>query len=790
MCRLYHQKTGRMSRHSSSARSSNGTADGAVAPSKTRDEAPQPRRLEQLLCYQGPVVNVARAPPRVPVQRDNESVPTEVLSVLMGMLGGRLPDADRGGVVGPRDGGGPLADNDMYVNPALDAKTNPGSIWAPTYDPPVVGRDKTVRNEGSWWSGGSSHVKPIRSFIPASMDLGGGLVSGFYFGQVDAYGIPNGSGQFIDSDGLPVVDTPYKEAEINLTIQASASGIQPNPDSDRDYARIVALREDVEKLANVSDRQYELLWKSWKDHHDVERRSMGVDVSPEYSFTVAELQRWAGLSDARQHFVALGGRETMSEDDFAVTQLVQFCKAMLAREGSGARIRYGDFQYGIAQLRAGLTDVTPQRFDHYQLMAETPDALRTVKGEFKDGKWISGSYLWSKPLEADVAGEEPLRQETNVFISEQGVRRVEFDVTRKKPYYPRNTLLQRIDLGGDSNVRSSFSQDFHGKTLIGQRAAAHKLPWAGEYEQVKMMNGSVRSHRDALDPTNIRVDGFGQVRVYVPTAGEYIWLRGMILNNKLTGRVEADRPLPDGLGKDVFFAGVDPNTGFDIVRSATKDDPKSPVPASEPGVGESYGDRDDRDFAKIGKELPSLGWVARGAVGVIVASVLAALKTVAKMPALDNIRIREAVERIQMTGHGVDKMYGPVEDWDTSNVTDMSRLFNWAVRFDGDLSRWDTSKVTNMSYMFYEAMSFNCDLSRWDTSKVTDMSYMFHGATEFNGFLTRWDTSNVTDMSYMFCDATSFDRDISRWVTPKLIHSSRMFEGATRFSGDRSRWGT
>uniref|UniRef100_A0A6C0EJ89 Uncharacterized protein n=1 Tax=viral metagenome TaxID=1070528 RepID=A0A6C0EJ89_9ZZZZ len=29
-----------------------------------------------------------------------------------------------------------------------------------------------------------------------------------------------------------------------------------------------------------------------------------------------------------------------------------------------------------------------------------------------------------------------------------------------------------------------------------------------------------------------------------------------------------------------------------------------------------------------------------------------------------------------------------------------------------------TTNVTNMSYMFYYAINFNGDISRWDTSKV------------------------------------------------------------------------
>ena len=50
-----------------------------------------------------------------------------------------------------------------------------------------------------------------------------------------------------------------------------------------------------------------------------------------------------------------------------------------------------------------------------------------------------------------------------------------------------------------------------------------------------------------------------------------------------------------------------------------------------------------------------------------------------------------------------------------------------AKKFNGDVSTWDTTQVTDMSSMFEKASSFNQPLTM-DTSKVTDMSYMFKGA--------------------------------------------------------------
>ena len=48
-------------------------------------------------------------------------------------------------------------------------------------------------------------------------------------------------------------------------------------------------------------------------------------------------------------------------------------------------------------------------------------------------------------------------------------------------------------------------------------------------------------------------------------------------------------------------------------------------------------------------------------------------------------------------------------------------MFDYATAFNQPLNNWDTSKVTNMRGMFYSARAFNQPLNNWDTSKVTNM---------------------------------------------------------------------
>jgi surface protein len=107
--------------------------------------------------------------------------------------------------------------------------------------------------------------------------------------------------------------------------------------------------------------------------------------------------------------------------------------------------------------------------------------------------------------------------------------------------------------------------------------------------------------------------------------------------------------------------------------------------------------------------------------------------------------------------------YGRIEEWDTSEVTDMSELFFGQTEFNDGISGWDVSQVTIMSSMFSGATSFNQDLSGWDVSQVMNMGDMFRDATAFNQDLSGWDVSQVTEEATclvgMFNDATSFNYD-------------------------------
>lgn len=121
------------------------------------------------------------------------------------------------------------------------------------------------------------------------------------------------------------------------------------------------------------------------------------------------------------------------------------------------------------------------------------------------------------------------------------------------------------------------------------------------------------------------------------------------------------------------------------------------------------------------------------------------------------------------------------DNFDTSNVTDMSGMFSRCSSLSKlDVSGFDTSKVTDMSSMFNECSNLSeLDVSGFNTSKVTDMSSMFN---ECNGLseldVSGFDTSRVTNMGAMFSWCGSLNElDVSGFNTSRVMDMGGLFYG-------------
>lgn len=163
------------------------------------------------------------------------------------------------------------------------------------------------------------------------------------------------------------------------------------------------------------------------------------------------------------------------------------------------------------------------------------------------------------------------------------------------------------------------------------------------------------------------------------------------------------------------------------------------------------------------------------------------------MTPITDANIHEAVDLWISDQPTAETTYGHISNWDTSNVTDMSNLFNFyeAENFNGDISNWDVSNVTDMSYMFAGinadiGTSIDPDISGWNVSSVTTMKGMFKYNYMFNQSIGNWDVSNVTDISEMFMMASNFNQPIGNWDVGNVTTMASTFYGYTDYYADSS----
>lgn len=129
-----------------------------------------------------------------------------------------------------------------------------------------------------------------------------------------------------------------------------------------------------------------------------------------------------------------------------------------------------------------------------------------------------------------------------------------------------------------------------------------------------------------------------------------------------------------------------------------------------------------------------------------------------------------------------------MNEWDVSQVTDMSYMFISTYNFNQDISDWDVSNVQDMSSMFEMTSAFNQDIGDWDVSSVVYMRNMFLYAEVFNQDIGDWDVSNVQDMYALFQNATNFNQDISDWNVNQVKDMSYIFSYATSFDQNLGEW--
>ena len=128
------------------------------------------------------------------------------------------------------------------------------------------------------------------------------------------------------------------------------------------------------------------------------------------------------------------------------------------------------------------------------------------------------------------------------------------------------------------------------------------------------------------------------------------------------------------------------------------------------------------------------------------------------------------ISSINSMFRGAWNLVPTVENWDVSNITDMSYAFREGDLTGQNLNSWNVSNVTTMESMFDNTWGFNSPLSNWNVSSVTNMFRMFNGCSEFNQDISSWDVSNVTNMGWMFGFADLFNQDLSGWNVSNITN--------------------
>ena len=129
-----------------------------------------------------------------------------------------------------------------------------------------------------------------------------------------------------------------------------------------------------------------------------------------------------------------------------------------------------------------------------------------------------------------------------------------------------------------------------------------------------------------------------------------------------------------------------------------------------------------------------------------------------------------------------------IDEWNVSNVTDIS-MMAWNCKwFNADLSKWNVRNVEFAIATFLGCKDFNSDLSNWDVRNLKDSGSMFLYCDKFNSDLSKWNTSSLIDTSQMFKECKAFNSDLSNWDVRNVQSANLMFAFCEQFNQDLSNW--
>lgn len=140
----------------------------------------------------------------------------------------------------------------------------------------------------------------------------------------------------------------------------------------------------------------------------------------------------------------------------------------------------------------------------------------------------------------------------------------------------------------------------------------------------------------------------------------------------------------------------------------------------------------------------------------------------------------------------LDKKYqGTLNDIDTSNIEDMSDLFDQMNYTKLDLSNWNMSNVKNIHKMFGRCprlKEVNC--SNWDVSNIEEMGSLFIDCKNLVKVIgiENWKTDSLTNIQSMFFNCKKFDGDFSSWNVSNVDKMAAAFAGCENLDNTFENW--
>ena len=127
------------------------------------------------------------------------------------------------------------------------------------------------------------------------------------------------------------------------------------------------------------------------------------------------------------------------------------------------------------------------------------------------------------------------------------------------------------------------------------------------------------------------------------------------------------------------------------------------------------------------------------------------------------------------------------ENWDTSNVNNISSAFRAAKLFNQNISSWNTSSFTSMANTFFDADSFNQPIGVWNTSNVTSLNNTFRSnLSGFNQSLANWNITSLTTGLNMFnasaLGTSSYDATLIGWAAQSITNAVTVDFGSSQYT--------